>query len=110
MTDELKQEIESARELARTGDYNEHPCEIGYAETIVDLAEALAARDALIAELEGFLLAIEKGTYPRPVGKSWRADDVPSKHDRCVHDVWMYETCEGCLDAFVRQALETKHD
>lgn len=46
MTPELKQEIESARELARTGDYNEHPCEIGYAETIVDLADRIEQLEA----------------------------------------------------------------
>ena len=48
MTPELKQEIESARELARTGDYNEHPCEIGYAETIVDLADRIEQLDAAL--------------------------------------------------------------
>jgi hypothetical protein len=29
-----------------------------------------------------------------------------SKHDRCIHDEWMYDTCEGCLDDFIRKALQ----
>lgn len=48
---------------------------------------------------------IQAGDYPRPLGKPWRMDATSSKHDRCIHDAWMYETCEGCLDAFVNQAL-----
>ena len=55
------------------------------------------------------LKQIETGTYPRPLGKSWRMDLSSSKHDRCIHDEWMYEVCEECLDDFVRATLgETK--
>ena len=68
-------------------------------------AAELAKWKALAETLAGALGEIQAGTYPRPLGKPWRMDASSSKHDRCTHDAWMYETCEGCLDAFVAQAL-----
>lgn len=68
-------------------------------------AAELAKFKALAETLAGALEQIEEGTYPRPLGKPWRMDASSSKHDRCIHDAWMYETCEGCLDAFVAEAL-----
>ena len=65
----------------------------------------LAKFKALAETLAGALEKIAEGTYPRPLGKPWRMDASSSKHDRCIHDAWMYETCEGCLDAFVAEAL-----
>jgi len=67
-----------------------------------DLIDRQAAE---IARLRGVLEAIEAGTIPRPVETPWFPDGRPSKHDRCQHDVWMYQACEGCTDAFIRQAL-----
>ena len=68
-------------------------------------AAELAKYKALAETLAGALGQIVSGTYPRPLGKPWRMDASSSKHDRCIHDAWMYETCEGCLDAFVAEAL-----
>ena len=68
-------------------------------------AAELAKFKALAETLAGALEKIAEGTYPRPLGKPWRMDASSSKHDRCIHDAWMYETCEGCLDAFVAEAL-----
>lgn len=65
--------------------------------------EALQADKAKLRET---LKQIEASTYPRPLGKSWRMDLSSSKHDRCIHDEWMYDTCEGCLDDFIRKALQ----
>jgi hypothetical protein len=58
------------------------------------------------AKLREAVKEIEASTYPRPLGKSWRMDLSSSKHDRCIHDEWMYDTCEGCLDDFIRKALQ----
>lgn len=63
------------------------------------------AQSARIAALEEALRGIEEGTIERPVGSSYREDGKPSKHDRCIHDVWMYEACEGCIDAHITKAL-----
>lgn len=75
------------------------------ADLIETQARELAKWKALAETLAGALGEIQAGTYPRPLGKPWRMDASSSKHDRCTHDAWMYETCEGCLDAFVAQAL-----
>ena len=74
-------------------------------ETIRGLDAQLAKWKALAETLAGALEQIVEGAYPRPLGKPWRMDASSSKHDRCTHDAWMYETCEGCLDAFVAEAL-----
>lgn len=74
----------------------------GYSQA-ADRIEALQADKAKLRET---LKQIEASTYPRPLGKSWRMDLSSSKHDRCIHDEWMYDTCEGCLDDFIRKALQ----
>lgn len=66
--------------------------------------ELTALRDAG-DRLAGALEAIEGGNIDRPLGKSWFPDGRPSKHDRCIHDVWMYEACENCIGAHCRAAL-----
>lgn len=72
----------------------------------IKLIEAELAKFKALAEtLAGALEQIVSGTYPRPLGKPWRMDASSSKHNRCIHDAWMYEICEGCLDAFVAKAL-----
>ena len=68
-------------------------------------AAELAKFKALAETLAGALEQIEEGTYPRPLGKPWRMDASSSKHDRCIHDAWMYEACEACIDAFASEAL-----
>lgn len=58
-----------------------------------------------IEALEAALRKILEGTIPRPVGEQYFPDRV-SKNDRCVHNVWMYETCGNCIDDFIKAALE----
>lgn len=71
----------------------------------IEQHEALEAENKRLREA---LRTVEQGV-PRPVGKSWFPDGRPSKHDQCVHGIWMYEPCEGCTDAFIAEALgETK--
>jgi len=48
--------------------------------------------------LEAGIHAYLEGQYERPVGSRWRKDGEPSKHDKCVHDNWMYEDCGACVD------------
>lgn len=56
--------------------------------------------------MRGALGEIEEGKIERPLGSAYRADGTPSKHDLCIHGVWMYMICESCIDAHVRAALE----
>ena len=71
-----------------------------------EAADRIETLQADKAKLRETLKQIEASTYPRPLGKSWRMDLSASKHDRCIHDEWMYDTCEGCLDDFIRKALQ----
>ena len=64
-------------------------------------AHRLTAQAGLVEALE----AIRDGDVPRPIGKQWRADCKPSKNDKCVHDVWMYDDCNGCIGEFIDAAL-----
>lgn len=45
---------------------------------------------------------------PRPVGHTFRADGVASKHDKCWHGVTMSDECGVCLSNYARAALEGK--
>lgn len=72
--------------------------------TTTDYRNRAERAEAECKELREALRRIEEGDYPRPVGTQWMPDK-PSKHDRCTHGTWMYETCEGCLDSFVRATL-----
>ncbi len=86
MTEQLEARLRRASS-ARQGD----PILLRAADTLKRYREALQR--------------IEEGDVPRPIGKHWRADCKPTKHDRCVHDVWMYEDCGECVSAYIRQAL-----
>jgi len=68
-------------------------------------AARIAALNAEVARLRAALAKIADGTMPRPLGEPWRMDMTSSKHDRCVHGAWMYEPCEGCIDAFIASVL-----
>jgi len=46
-----------------------------------------------------------EGNYERPVGKRWRKDGEPSKHDLCVHGRYMWEDCEACIDDHFEDVL-----
>ena len=70
--------------------------------THADRIETLTAENERLREA---LAKIADGTMPRPLGEPWRMDMTSSKHDRCVHGAWMYEPCEGCIDAFIASVL-----
>lgn len=68
----------------------------------------LIALKAENEKLREALRAIEEGRIARPLGAAYRADGVASKNDLCVHNVYMYQACESCIDAHIQAALETK--
>lgn len=43
---------------------------------------------------------------PRHVGERWRKDEAPSKNDKCVHGLPMYEDCVECVSAAIRSLGE----
>lgn len=67
---------------------------------------ACDCREARFRALEQGIRDFLAGNYARPVGTIWRADGEPSKHDRCVHGVWLYGSCEACIDAHFERVLE----
>lgn len=73
-------------------------------------AAALDELTARAERAEAALRRIGDSDYPRPVGKVYRRDGIASKHDQCVHGVWMYDDCGQCAEAFAREALEASHD
>ncbi len=75
------------------------------ATALQSLAAQLAEARAENERLREALAKIADGTMPRPLGEPWRMDMTSSKHDRCVHGAWMYEPCEGCIDAFIASVL-----
>lgn len=44
---------------------------------------------------------VENG-IDRPVGTPWNKDRTPSKHDKCIHGIWMYDDCEQCVPSSIR--------
>lgn len=77
-----------------------HQCDLltEAADTIATLRKQLEnAREALqkIAHLD----------VPRPVAVQYMPDR-PSKHDKCAHDVWMYDECGNCISDFATEALK----
>jgi hypothetical protein len=60
---------------------------------------------AEIERLRAALTALRDGCETRPVGTRYREDGQPSKHDKCIHGVWMYEDCGQCVSLFVEAAL-----
>ena len=69
-------------------------------------ATTLAAQQARVEALERALKRIAEGDEPRPVATSWFPDGRASKHDKCAHDVWMYEACGNCISDFAAAALK----
>ena len=70
--------------------------------------DQIAAAEARAIAAEEALVTIANGNVSRPIGKPWRGDGKPSKNDKCVHDVWMYEDCATCIEDFARAALAQK--
>lgn len=91
---ELQAEITRLRELLRISSAMEE-----------DAAALLSDRTALIEALT----KIAEGDEPRPVGEYWRGECIPSKHDKCIHGVWINEDCGNCVSEFARTTLEAIH-
>lgn len=51
-------------------------------------------------------LHIVEADCPRHVGERFRADETPSKNDKCVHGLPMYEDCVECIGAALRSIGE----
>lgn len=68
------------------------------------LADARTESMKLRAALE----RIASLDVPRPIGHTFRADGVASKHDKCWHGETMYDECAACLSNYARAALEGK--
>jgi hypothetical protein len=68
----------------------------------------MLAFKAEIERLRAALVALRDGCETRPVGTRYREDGQPSKHDKCIHGVWMYEDCGQCVSLFVEAALAQK--
>lgn len=62
------------------------------------------------AVIEDALRKIAEGDEPRPVGTSWFPDGRISKHDKCTHGIWMYETCGNCIAEFALAALDVAQE
>jgi len=76
---------------------------------VIDLIRAEVLEDAAeIERLRAALVALRDGCETRPVGVRYREDGQPSKHDKCIHGVWMYEDCGQCVSLFVEAALAQK--
>lgn len=62
--------------------------------------------DKEVERLRGCINRYLSGAYPRPVGETFRDDGKPSKHDTCAHGLFMWESCENCIDAYFQSVLD----
>lgn len=68
----------------------------------------LIARALVEAEARGIERAakvLEEG-YEMDVAIPYYEDGNPSKHDKCSHDKYHWEDCEGCALAAIRKLME----
>ena len=47
--------------------------------------------------LEAGIRSYMSGHFKRKVGTPYRKDGIPSKHDKCIHGLSMYDECDGCV-------------
>jgi len=78
---------------------------IGHAYNQIAMAAQVATLEAENKRLREAITNYLDGGYDRPLGKMWRADGKPSKHDLCVHGSSMYQSCENCIDSHFEAAL-----
>ena len=76
--------------------------------TIDALSERTRRAEAEIERLRAALKRISELDVPRPVGRAWRQDGAPSRHDACPHDLRMYEDCYACIAEYAGAVLEGK--
>lgn len=106
MTDAKPADVIELMEFLRwCADYTADPS--GLCRTkLIQAAKVLRGQWERIEALELALSRIAEGDEPRPVSTSWFPDGRASKHDKCAHDVWMYEDCGNCVSDFARAALK----
>jgi len=75
-----------------------------------ELGARAARAEAEVERLRGYITRYLSGDYLRPVGKVFRDDGKPSKHDECTHGRAMWEDCESCIDEHFRPAVEGEQD
>lgn len=61
--------------------------------------------DSLLRQATEALRNIANSDVPRPVATTFRSDGAASKHDKCAHDVAMYEDCGNCIAEYARTVL-----
>lgn len=83
---------------------NESEANAAFIELAVNSHDDL---QATISRLTEALQTIADGDEPRPLGKRYRSDGEPSKHDKCTHGQWMWEDCGSCVSEFARAFLAT---
>jgi hypothetical protein len=83
----------------------------GYLAHAANLRGEHAKLEERVSVLEGALQAIADG-IPRPTEgvTIYRKDGKISKHDKCKHDLFMWEGCNECISDFARAALRTSED
>jgi uncharacterized coiled-coil protein SlyX len=115
---ELKDQISDKDEVITANDHVIAEQQAEIQQLRADLAHADAKgqeNDKLLwgtikdnERLRAALVALRDGCETRPVGVRYREDGQPSKHDKCIHGVWMYEDCGQCVSLFVEAALAQK--
>lgn len=78
----------------RMGELTAEECRV--AKAAIKWANRIAADE--IERLRKGINDYLTGYYDRPVGRRWREDREPCKHDKCVHDKYMWDECEPCID------------
>lgn len=68
-----------------------------------DIARALVEAEA--RGIERAAKVLEEG-YEMDVAIPYYEDGNPSKHDKCSHDKYHWEDCEGCALAAIRKLME----
>ena len=59
-----------------------------------------------IERLRTALRYIAEKDFPVVVGEKFRKDMIPSKNDKCIHGLFMYEDCESCISDYATKVLE----
>jgi hypothetical protein len=94
--------VTTTGECDRSRDCPEVQNLVNYADELQrNCRELCVENNALVKALE----QIAEGDVPRPLGKRYRSDGIPSKNDQCTHSAWMYEDCGNCISEFARAAL-----
>ena len=50
---------------------------------------------------------ISEYDIPRPVAHHWHDNGQPSKHDKCIHNLFMWEECPSCMAQYADDVLQS---